>query len=146
MIYNSEIEIDVLNAKTYLKHLLDKKKRFELTEIRKTRSISQNNYQHLILSYFALNYGDKMEHVKLEIFKKLLSPDIFKTEFANHKTGEIREDWRSSKDLNTKEMTTAINRFLDYSVMEFGLRLPEPKDFVYLDHIKNEIKKNQQYL
>lgn len=72
-----------------------------------------------------------------------MNPDIFKTKFTNEKTGEIRDDWRSVTDLDTKEKTTAIDRFRDYASKEGGIYLPEPNDLVALNYIETEIKKNK---
>lgn len=145
-IFNASKPIDQQRAKERLNYFIEKGKIFELTEKRKTRSISQNSYLHLILSYWALDYGETLEYVKLEHFKKLVNPDIFKTERVNRKTGEIREAWKSSAELNTKEMTTAIDRFLIYASKEAGVYLPQPSDLTYIDEIKIIVKENEIYL
>lgn len=144
--YNANKPIDQQRAKERLNYFIEKGKIFELTEKKKTRSISQNSYLHLILSYWALDYGETLEYVKLEHFKKLVNPDIFKTERVNRKTGEIREAWKSSAELNTKEMTTAIDRFLIYVSKEAGVYLPKPSDLNYIDEIKIIVKENEIYL
>lgn len=144
--YNGSKSIDQQRAKERLNYLIEKEKIFELTEKKKTRSISQNSYLHLILSYWAIDYGETLEYVKLEHFKKLVNPDIFKTERVNRKTGEIREAWKSSAELNTKEMTTAIDRFLIYASKEAGVYLPQPSDLNYIDEIKIIIEDHKQYL
>ena len=72
--------------------------------------------------------------------KKIVNPQIFKTEFANRKTGEIREEWRSTADLNTKEMSIAIDNFRDYASREWGIYLPQANEVVYLQEIEKQIK------
>lgn len=146
MIYNPKIELDKVRAKERLEYLISKGKRFELTEKRERRSISQNNYLHLILSWYAVEYGETLEYVKQEVFKKQINTEIFKTEYINRKTGEYRVDWRSTSELNTKEMTTAIDRFRNYSSKEAGIYLPEPKDLAMLNHIETEITKFKTYI
>jgi hypothetical protein len=146
MIYNAEKHFDVQKAEERFKWLVENKKQFELTQKSPLRSISQNNYLHLILGLFSLEYGETIEYVKLEMFKKAVNPDIFKTEYINKRTGEIREDWKSTTNLDSKEMTTAIDRFRDYSSKELGLYLPEPKDILYLNEINLQIENNKQYL
>lgn len=143
MICNSNIPYEVNQAKTRFKWLIDNKKMFEIKEIRPKRSISQNSYLHLILYWFAAEYGETLEYVKQEIFKKVVNKQIFKTEYVNEKTGEIRTDWKSTAILDTKELTTAIDRFRDYSSKEAGIYLPEPNDLTTLQYIENEIKKNK---
>lgn len=146
MIYNPKIELDKVRAKERLEWLISKEKRFELTEKRERRSISQNNYLHLILSWYAVEYGETLEYVKQEVFKKQINNEIFKTEYINRKTGEYRVDWKSTSELNTKEMTTAIDRFRNYASKEAGIYLPEPKDLAMLNHIETEITKYKTYI
>ena len=146
MIYNSKIESDQTKARAYLEWIINGKKRFELSVKREKRTDNQNRYLHLILSYFALEYGETLEYVKLEFFKKLLSPDIFKTERTNPKTGEIREYWRSSADIDTKEMTIAIERFRDWSSKESGIYIPSPGEKEFLDHVQNQIELQKHWL
>lgn len=142
MIYNSTNKFDVEKAKTRFNWLLENNKTFELTEKRAKRSISQNSYLHLILSWYALEYGETMEYIKQDVFKKEINKDIFQTEYTNKKTGEIRTDWKSTSNIDSKEMTTAIDRFRNYSSKEAGIYLPEPNDMAFLQQIENEIKNN----
>lgn len=131
-----------------IKHLLDKKAKIEVLEKKKNKTYSQNNYLHLILGWYALEYGDMLEEIKQEHFKKIVNPDIFKTEFINYQTGEVRDRWKSSAELNTEEMSLATERFRDYSIRTLNLYLPEPKDLVHLDEIKNQLEQyhNKIYL
>jgi len=144
--YNANIESDVLRAKHRLEWLIENKKSFELTQKKPKRSLSQNSYLHLILGWFAIEYGDTLDYVKQEIFKKLVNPEIFKTEFINKKTGEIRDDWRSTANLDTAEMKTAIDRFRNYASKEFGCYLPEPNEREYLEQIEMEMRNFQEWL
>lgn len=143
MWYNSENRVDVLRAVDKIKHLVKHKKVFEIKEKRKRRSISQNNYLHLILSWFALETGYTMEEVKQEIFKKIVNPNTFyEGEFGRI----VRiERWRSTANLNTAEMTLCIDRFRDYSSKEAGIYLPEPDDLSLISEMEKEIENNKQY-
>lgn len=152
MIYNTEL--DKQKALTRFFYLIEKGKTFELTEKKPIRSISQNNYLHLILSMFALEYGETLEYVKLEFFKKIVNKHIFEFEFINRKTGEVRTEYKSTSILTTEELTTAIDRFRDYSAKEVGLYLPEPRDLaclteneqVEIEELKNEVQNNQHLI
>ena len=141
MIFDSTSEIDILKAKQRFDYLVSKGKMFELTEKRKRRSISQNSYLHLILSYFAYEYGETLDYVKRYFFKNVCNKDLFLTEYANTKTGEIRKDWRSSADLDTKEMTTAIDNFIMYANKEAGIFLPSPNDLVNINLLEIELSR-----
>ena len=146
MLYNAEKEIDAQRAISRLTELVSKRKRFEIIEKKKIRSLSQNNYLHLILSYFALDYGETLEYIKLEYFKKLVNKDIFEFEFQNRITGECRIEYRSTADLKTDELTLAIDRFRNYSSKHAGIYLPEPKDLAFLQEIQDEVTKNKNLI
>ena len=143
MIFNASNEFDIQRAKERLGYLIDKKKTFEITEKKPKRTYSQNNYIHLLFAWFALEYGETPEYVKQEIFKKLVNHEIFLTEYVNYKTGEVREAWRSTADLNTKEMTTAIDNFRDYASKEAGIYLPTPDDLNSLNEIERQVNNLQ---
>ena len=146
MFYDANKPIDVQRAIVKFKHLIEKKKTFELTQKKEKRTLNQNSYLHLILSFFALEYGETLEYVKFEFFKKLVNKQIFEYERINVKTGEIRIDYRSSASLNTKEMTDAIERFRNYSSKEAGVYLPTPKEGIMLKEIELQIKNNEQWI
>lgn len=146
MIFNASLDLDQKRATERFNFLLANNKTFELTEKKPKRSLSQNNYLHLILSWYALEYGETLEYIKVEVFKKQLNKDIFEFEFVNRKTGEYRMDLRSSANLDTKEMTTAIERFRNYASKEAGIYLPSPEDLSQLQEIENQTKNNAQYL
>ena len=146
MFYDANKPIDVQRAIVKFKHLIEKKKTFELTQKKEKRTLNQNSYLHLILSFFALEYGETLEYVKLEFFKKLVNKQIFEYERINVKTGEIRIDYRSSASLNTKEMTDAIERFRNYSSKEAGIYLPTPEEGIMLKEIELQIKNNEQWI
>ena len=109
-------------------------------------TINQNNYFHLICAYFGLQYGEKTEYIKRVFVKLTVCRDIFVTEYANRKTGELREDLKSWKDINKEERTLVISRFLDWSAKEMKIRLPEPEDKLYIREIQVELDRNKQYL
>lgn len=141
MLYDCSNALEKKKAKARCDYLIEKGKVLEIKEKRPKRSYSQNNYLHLILSYFGLQTGYTLQEVKQEIFKKIVNPSIFyEGEF-----GEVVkvERWRSSADLNTLEMTTAIDRFRDYSTAQAGIYLPTPDDLVSLREIEREIENNQ---
>jgi hypothetical protein len=99
-----------------------------------------------LLSYFALEVGETMDFIKQDIFKKTVNIETFKTTRKNPKSGKVREDWRSSADLDSKEMTTAIDRFKNWSVQKAGIRLPEANEQEFIDYITNEVEKNKEWL
>lgn len=148
MIFDVQIPTARKKAIDRFKFLLDKKAKIEIVEKSRNRTISQNNYLHLILGWFALEYGETLEHIKQEFFKKVVNEHIFKFEFINYQTGEVRDAWKSTAKLTKLELCEAIERFRNYSAKEMDLYLPEPKDLVHLEEIANELEKhsNKIYL
>lgn len=146
MIYNSKFEADRIKAKDRLEWIFKTEKRFELLVKRDRRTEKQNRYLHLLLSYFAIEYGETLDYIKLEIFKKIVNPDVFKSEHVNKKTGEVREDWLSTAKTDTKVLSTCIDRFRNWSLKEADIYLPTPNEKEFLDHIQNEIELQGQWL
>lgn len=146
MWYNASKPIDKQRAIQKLNYLLANGKTFELTEKKKTRSISQNSYLHLILSVYALEMGETLKYTKEETFKKEINNDIFMRERVNYKTGEIRNEWRSTANLDTKEMTVCIDRFCNHAAKDLGLYLPDPHDLVFIDEMKIEVENKKEWL
>lgn len=146
MLFNPEKPIDIQRALTKIKQLIADKKVFELKEKRPIRSLNQNRYLHLVLSWYALEYGETLEYIKQEIFKKQVNKSIFEYEYVNRVTGETRMEYRSTADLDSAELSMAIDRFRDFSVKQAGIYLPEPKDLVFLQEIQIQITNNQHYL
>jgi len=144
--YNCNNQYETNQARTKLDWLIEHKKLIEIKEIRAKRSLNQNSYLHLLISFFALEYGEMAGYIKMEFFKKICNEQIFKTEYKNPKTGEVRTDWRSSASLDSKEMTTAIDRFRDYASKEAGIYLPQPDDKEFLFHCEKSIEMHKQYI
>lgn len=140
MIFDLSKEEPRQQAIDRMKYLLGKNAKIEINEKRKNRTYSQNNYLHLILGRFALEYGETLEYVKQVIFKQWVNEDIFKYERVNEKTGEYREAYKSTAQLNTKEMSEAIERFRNYAAKNLDLYLPEPKDLTHLEEIENQLE------
>jgi hypothetical protein len=110
-------------------------------------TLKTNSYFHLIVSYFALCYGETLEYVKVEFVKKKICEEIFATERVNEKRGgEMRPALRSWADLDQEEQSLVISRFKDWSAKEMKIRLPEPEDKLYIREIQVELDRNKQYL
>lgn len=135
------VDINKFNQK--VKELIDKKEFVELKSI-KQRTLRQNNYLHLILSYYAVHFGYSLEYVKRDIFKVLVNPSIFLVEKVT-KDGEIYTDVLSTSTIDKSDLATAITRFQNHS-SNGGLRLPEPNDLVYHREIMKLIEENKEFI
>ena len=141
MIYNTSNLVERQKAITRIKKLLDNKAIVEIVEKKSTRTIKQNRYLHLILGFFASETGYTLEETKQEIFKKIVNPALF----YEGEIGEIVtiQRWRSTADLDTLEMTQAIEKFRDYSSCQAGIYLPSPDEKDFLLQIEIELKNNR---
>lgn len=145
MYFDSTKETDKKRALTYFQSLLEKEKRFEIIEKRSKRTLNQNNYLHLIISWFALEYGEQVEYIKQEYFKRLCNPELFVTHKEDNYLGKVIV-LKSSADLDTKQMTEAIERFRNWSSSEAGIYLPEPNEEEFLHNIQVEMQRQKKWL
>jgi hypothetical protein len=100
---------------------------------------------HLILGYFAVETGNTLDWVKQQYFKKLVNGEIFIREQDDKYLGKIKV-LRSSADLDSAEMTTAIDRFRNWSSAEAGVYLPSANEDEMLALMEVEIARYKQYL
>lgn len=113
------------------KWLIEKGKKVEIKAISGRRSNPQNNYFHLICTWWGLEHGYNLDAAKT--FFKRRSPDIFVYEIKGEKY------LKSSKDIDKAEMTIVVERIRDYSAQN-GFYIPAPNEHEYLRHIENEIE------
>ena len=116
-------------AFTYLSQLSGKEAVVEIRKISPRRSLSQNNYLHLLLTAFGDYYGYTLEEAKTVY--KYLNKDIYY--YRKRNLGF----WRSSADLTKDEMTRSIDRFRQASA-EQGYELPLAVDQEWLRRIEND--------
>ncbi|WP_448607611.1 hypothetical protein [Paenimyroides ceti] len=141
-IYNANNHIDRHRATKRFIELISDSKTFELKEIKPIRTLRQNRYLHLILSWFGMETGYTLQEVKQIIFKQVVNYNLF----YDGEYGELKvQRWRSTADLKTDELTTAIDNFRNYSSTEAGIYLPEPSDLAFLNEIDLQIKQ-QKYI
>lgn len=118
----------------------------ELSEHKPRRTSPQNRYLHVILGEFAMQTGNTMDYVKVEYFKRLCNRELFvRTKYDDLAKKEV-EILRSSKDLDTGEMTTAIERFRNWAAAEAGIELPEPQDQEWIACIEREMQHQRVWL
>ena len=117
----------------------------ELKRKNTQRSLAQNSYLHCLLGYFGSEFGLTLEEVKFDIFKKTCNLDIFLRERVNRRGQKIKYI-RSSSELDKTEMTTAIERFRNYSSAECGLYLPAPHEGEMLFYAQQQIEANKEFM
>lgn len=145
MYYNSKNPVDLKRAQTRFESLIKNGKSFELTEKQLKRTDSQNKYLHLILTWFSIESGNDIDFVKENYFKKLCNKDIFLITKTDRYLGQT-EILRSSSEIDSAQMTTAIERFRNWSSQEAGIYLPEPNEDEFLKSIMIEAERYKQFI
>ena len=115
----------------------------ELKRFYQKRSNPQNCYLHLALGYFAHCYGCTLTEAKEIYFKRYACRDIFLVETTD-KQGNNVSYFRSSADLNTVEMSNAINNFIAYASCN-GVEIPAPDDELGIRYCERQIEKTAAY-
>lgn len=123
--------------------------RGEVVELRskRQRSLNQNAYLFVLLSYFGSQYGETSDFVKEEYFKRLVNPDIFIRDKRYDKFLK-REVYicRSTADLTMEEMSICIDRFRNWASKEAGIYLPTAEEGTLLRMCEVEISKTERFV
>ena len=145
MLYDLSSPLGQSRFQRRVEALLKRGGRVELRDVAK-RSLSQNSYLHLLISYFAMEVGCDAEYVKTEYYKKSANKDLFcqvvYDTLARRNTCKLR----SSADLSVEEMTTSIERFRNWSSQVAGIYLPDASEQEFLSEIQSEIDRHRDYL
>ena len=144
MIYNLKNPSEVIDLENRVNELIEQRAVVDLTKKNPNRSLSQNAYLHVILGFFASELGYTLEEVKQGIFKQICNKEIFVRNIEV--CGKSIEYLRSSKDLDSKEMTTAIERFRNWSSLEAGIYLPSADEKHFISHMQKELRRYKQWI
>lgn len=145
MIYDLSNEWEAQNFIDKVKYMVEKNYVVTLSRKMPQRSMKQNNYLYLLLSYFSSESGYSIDEVKIDYFKKTCNPDLFYREKQNRQ-GKTIQYLRSSSELDVSEMNLAITRFRNWSSAQAGIYLPSPEDHDFILHCEKEIERNKEYL
>lgn len=117
----------------------------ELTRKRANRTLSQNAYLHVLIDYFATQYGCGADEAKVDFFKRAANKPIFERETVGRGGRKVKY-LRSSTELDTEEMSTAIDRFRNWSAAVAGIYLPDASEGKFLDYAEREVELHKQYI
>lgn len=145
-VYDLNMDIDRERYRRRVEALFTKRAVVELSEHKPRRSLSQNSYLHLLLGEFAMQTGNRLEYVKREYFKRECNAELFVRSEVDKLTKKEVAVLRSSRDLDTGEMTTAIERFRHWAAEVAGIDLPDAEDRAWLDFISREMQHQQVWL
>lgn len=144
MMYDLSNPLQCESFKLKAEHLAKKGVIVELTEKKPQRTLSQNRYLHVLINYFAFEVGESPEYVKDKYFKILCNKELFIREVEDKFLGKLKV-LRSTSELDTDEMTTAVERFRNWSAAE-GIYLPSPEEHRMVQLMEIEISRNRNYL
>jgi hypothetical protein len=137
MIYDTSKELEVNKLLSRLDALLSKKCIIELTEKKKTRTLSQNSYLHVCIALFAIETGNNLDDMKHELKRSC----HFMHTFDGEKFKTVR-----TRDLDTKGLTDFIDWIRNYASMQ-GCYIPTPDEYIQNKFaIDSEIEKFKEYL
>lgn len=145
MIFNLQNEYDIPKFKEYVNKLFEARAIVEVKKKLPNRTLSQNSYLHLLLGYFAAEYGCSADEAKVDFFKRGCNRDLFERRAVNRR-GEEVAFLRSSAELTTGEMTLAIDRFRNWSAAQAGIYLPGPNETDMLLYAQQQIERSKEFL
>lgn len=134
---------DYLAALDFINYAKEQGFDIELKRFYRKRTNPQNAYLHLALSYFAHCYGCTPLEAKEIYLKQYACRDIFLVETTDKNGNRVRY-FRSTADLNTVEMSNAINNFIAYASCN-GIEIPQPNDELGLRYVERQIEKTAAY-
>lgn len=144
MIYNLQNPWERDHFITKVKRILAGGGVAELTEKKPTRTLAQNKYLHLIISYFASEYGCSAEYAKQHFYKCVCNQELYVVEKVSS-TGVAFRDVRSSASLSTEEMSISIERFKNWSAAN-GITLPNVTDSDFILYAQQQVERNKEFL
>lgn len=145
MIFNLKNEYEVPKFKDYVNRLFREHAVVEVKKKLPNRTLAQNSYLHLLLGYFASEYGCSLEEVKIDYYKRICNRDLFERKTINKKGKEVTY-LRSSAELTTGEMTLSIDRFRNWSASVAGIYLPAANEQQMLIYAQQEIERNNEFI
>ena len=86
-----------------------------------------------------------MDYVKRYYFKAHCNAVLFVTERYDARLKQKVRTLKSSRDLSTEEMNTAIERFRNWAATE-GWYIPTPEEEYMIRQAEAEINKRKEYL
>lgn len=112
-------------------------KKVDIKVVRNKRSLSQNNYLHLLLAYLGLETGYNLTETKA-LYKEM-NRDLYYYYKPTRDDENVHEFIRSSAELTTEQMTRSIETLHEVSAAN-GIPLPLATDQGWLREIERAIE------
>lgn len=144
MVYDTSNPLDNANFLLRAKKLAESGKIVELTEKKPRRSLPQNKYLWLCLSYWGSQTGYTKEEA--ETIYKSVNSDIYYTRRVI--AGIDVEYIRHTYELDTAEMTASIEKWRNWAAMNdaYPVYIPSPEDYQLVQMMEIEIERNKEFL
>jgi len=136
-IYNTAYEPQTKSLLMNVNKAVEDKKIVKFGIHRPKRTRKQQGYMEVLFGMTAVFMKDTKQWVKQVLFKEIINPDIFRSEYTNKIM--TRVFWRSTADLDTREASICVERLRNYVAENVGEYLPEPHED--LTPYENEIAK-----
>jgi hypothetical protein len=133
---------DYLAVLDFINRAREQNKEIELKYYHPKRSGQQNRYLYFCLQWFAHEYNCTVVEAKEVFLKRIAAPHIFERELQVG--SDTIKYYRSTADLDTVEMMSAIENFRTYADMN-GHPIPDANDQELLRYCEREIEKTTQY-
>lgn len=134
---------DMIQALDFLNLAKEQGFDVELKKFYRNRSGKQNRYYHFICAYFAHCYGCTEFEAENVYMKQYAARQIFEVEYED-KDGRKIHYFRSSADLNTAEMSSAINNFIAYAECN-GIMIPYENDELGRRYCEQQLEKSNGF-
>lgn len=143
-LYDTNNPLEKANFLLRAKKLAESGKIVELTEKKPRRSLPQNNFLWLCLSYWGSQTGYTKEEA--ETIYKNVNSDIYYTRRVI--AGIDVEYIRHTYELDTAEMTASIEKWRNWAAMNdaYPVYIPSPEDYQLVQMMEIEIEKNKEFL
>lgn len=145
MVYNLKDPMDVERFNKYVERLLKGGEVVDLKKKEVGRTLKQNSYVHLIIGYFASQYGCGFDEAKIDFYKRAANRDLFERKEVNAKGVEVTY-LRSSADLTEEEMSLSIDRFRYWSASVASIYLPTKEDSEMQAYAMREIDNVKEFI
>lgn len=145
MLFNLQNPYEHERFKAYVNKLFRDRSVVEVKKKSPRRTLSQNSYLHLLIGYFASQYGCSADEVKIDYYKRTCNRDLFERRATNRQGREITY-LRSSADLTTAEMALSIDRFRDWSASVAGIYLPSAGEQEMLLYARQEVERAREFV
>ena len=145
MLFNLQNEFEIPRFKEYVNRLYKQRATVEVKKKNPGRTLAQNAYLHLLLGYFASQYGCSLDEAKVDFYKRTCNSDLYKRQQTNRQGREVTY-LRSSTELTTAEMTLSIERFRNWSASVAGIYLPSADEQQAILFAQQEIERNQEFI